>query len=501
MFQSVTGIATAAVLSLSTLCSAQTGPQPIYRVTIVSRTTKAINYGHRSVPTEIDFRGTPILPLAHGIATVDNKGGSTLVDAHFKDVPAPTRFGAQYLTYVVWAISPAGHAENLGELVLNGSDKGKLLATTNLQTFALIVTAEPYYAVTEPSNVVVMENAVRPDTIGKIEEVNATYELMPRKEYTYDASAAPPLPGGPPVSMPQYEAILAVREAQNAIQLAIARGAQEYAPDRLSRAQRLLATAMAYPKYQADEVTSTAREAAQVASDARTIAVKRNEEARVAAEKDQALAARQQADQARIHAEEEAARARDEAEQAAAEQQQAQAAQDHAAAEAQALARERSTVPQPAASNEDTQRQVRLGLVRSLSGILDTRDTPRGVVVTVPDTLIGSGSLSPALARVASVIRGYPNLQVDVQAYTDRSGNGQYEATRQQADLVRSTLIADGVSYDNVNASGLGNTRPVASNATAAGRMQNRRVEIVITGQPIGPMATWERSYSLGPAR
>ncbi len=244
------------------------GSQPIYRVLIVSRTTKAINYGHRSEPTRIDFKGTEILPQAHGEAVVQSKDGSVQINAKFDHVPPPARFGPQYLTYVVWAISPDGKPQNLGELVLNGSDKGKLTVATPMQAFALIVTAEPYFSVSQPSNAVVMENAVRPDTSGKVEEVDAKYELLPRQEFTYEPGKEPPM--GPAVSMKEYEATVAIYQAQNAIQLAKSAGADRYAGDEIRRAQDLLDQAQTYKK-DSKEAVSTAREAAQVAEDARVI--------------------------------------------------------------------------------------------------------------------------------------------------------------------------------------------------------------------------------------
>lgn len=203
---------------------AQQQGQPIYRVTVVQRSTPAINYNHRSEPTKIDFKGTPLLPEAHGVATVENRRGATMVDARFNDMPPPSRFGSQYLTYVVWSISPEGRAQAIGELILNGSEKGHLVASTPMQAFALIVTAEPYYSVTQPSDAVVMENAIRPETVGDVRPVNATYELLPRKEYTYNVDAQPAVPMGPGVSAQEYEAIVASYQAKNALQIAIAAG-------------------------------------------------------------------------------------------------------------------------------------------------------------------------------------------------------------------------------------------------------------------------------------
>lgn len=272
-------LAVSMALPLAAQNTAQPAPKgsaPIYRVLIVSRTTKALNYGHRTLPTKIDFKGTELLSQAKGEATVESKRGAVQVQAHFENVPAPQRFGLGYLTYVVWAISPEGRPQNLGELVLNSSDKGKLDASTQMQAFALIVTAEPYFSVTQPSNVVVMENIVRPDTAGKVEEVNATYELLPRLDtFTYEPGK--PVPEGPAVSMSEYEATLALYQAQNAIQIAQSAGADKWAGDKLAKAQELLrqAQAQSYDKKSSKEVVAIARESAQTAEDARAIAIKR----------------------------------------------------------------------------------------------------------------------------------------------------------------------------------------------------------------------------------
>lgn len=512
MYRRVTVISALAIF-IPTLVFAQTeqpvnqhGPQPIYRVTIVSRTTKAINYGHHSIPTKIDFRGTPIMPDARGDATVENKGGNTLVDAHFNHVPPPTRLGAQYLTYVVWAISPEGRAQNLGELVLNGSDKGKLLATTNMQTFALIVTAEPYYSVPQPSDVVVMENAVRPDTVGKVEEVDATYELLPRKEYTYNTNAPAAPSSGKPVSMREYEAILALRQAQNAVNLAISQGARQYASDYVARSQALIDSARTYPKDQTDEMTSMAREATQLAEDARAIAAKRTQDAQAAAQRDQMNTSRREIETAQARAAEDAERARMEADRAAAEQ----AAADAAArqqAQAEAFAQQQSIAPRqapyppntPSNANPEIARQTRMRVIASLSGYLPTRDTPRGIVITIPDSMLNGSGLRSELARVASVVRAYPRLRLDVDGYTDGPGDAEYGVTQRRAELVRAVLVADGVPYSIVTARGLGNSRLIDSNATPSGRAMNRRVEIVITGDDIGRVPTWDRTYSLAP--
>lgn len=253
---------------------------PIYRVTVEQRTVRAVNYGHRSEPTKIDFRGTVLLPLAKGEAKVESRAGAVQVDSKFEGLEAPTRFGAEYLTYVLWAITPEGRPVNLGEIVVDGSNKARLKATSQLQAFGLIVTAEPYFAVTQPSNVVVLENMVRPDTVGAVEEVEAKYELLPRAksplaakpvELETQASEAKKIP------QDQYEALVAVYQAQNALQIARADGADRYAADTFEKAQQLYEQArkLQDDKGQSKRVVMTAREAAQAAGDAHSIAVAR----------------------------------------------------------------------------------------------------------------------------------------------------------------------------------------------------------------------------------
>jgi hypothetical protein len=253
--------------------------QPIYRVTVEQRTIRAVNYGHRSQPTKIDFRGTVLLPSAKGDARVESKSGAVEVDSKFEGLEPPTRFGPEFLTYVLWAITPDGRPVNLGEIVADGSNKAKLKVTTQLQAFGLIVTAEPYFAVTQPSNIVVLENVLRPDTAGKVEEVEAKYELLPRSQYP----AAPktveiqqPAPNGAKkIPLDQYEAVLALYQAQNALQIARAEGAGRYAADTLQKAEQLYAQAQKLQggKNESKRVVMMAREAAQTAGDARNIAL------------------------------------------------------------------------------------------------------------------------------------------------------------------------------------------------------------------------------------
>jgi hypothetical protein len=254
------------------------GPQPIYRVEVVARTVKAVNYGHRTVPTKVDLKGTVLAPEARGEARVESKRGAVEIDVQVGRLDAPSRFGNEYLTYVLWAITPEGRSVNIGELVLDPSNKGKLRVSSDLQAFALIVTAEPYFAVTQPGDVVVMENVIRPDTIGKVEEVAAKYELMPRGHYTFmrpSREAAPP-EAGKKMSMDQYEAVLALYQALNAIQIARAAGADREAGETMRKAEQLYENARNLQTHNgaSREVVMTARQSAQTAEDARAITAK-----------------------------------------------------------------------------------------------------------------------------------------------------------------------------------------------------------------------------------
>jgi len=259
---------------------------PLYRVTVIARTTKAINYGHLTEPTKVGLKGTVLLPEAEGEVRVQSRRGAVDIEAKVTHLGAPTRFGPEYLTYVLWAITPEGRPVNLGEVVSDPSNKAKLKVSADLQAFALIITAEPYFSVVHPSDVVVMENVLLPGTTGKVEELEAKYELMPRKQFVYTTGVRPPGTDGPKLSMDEYEALLSVYQAQNAIQIARAAGAEKYATDTLQKAEQLYRQAVDLQgkKSASHQVVTAAREAAQTAEDARAISAKRqeNERSRIA---------------------------------------------------------------------------------------------------------------------------------------------------------------------------------------------------------------------------
>jgi flagellar motor protein MotB len=490
------------VLSCTVVALAQT--VPLYRVTVIDRTVSAVDYQYRNGPTRIDFRGTVLLAEAKGDATVESKEGRVEIDARFGHLPAPTRYGREYLTYVLWAITPEGHAKNLGEIVAGSSEKGKLHVTTDLQAFGMIVTAEPYSAVRQPSDVVVLENQIRPDTIGNSEPIQAKYELLPRGHYTYQVpeNVQQAEGNGPMLSMDQYQEVLEIYQAQNAVQIARSAGADQYAAETLGKADALLRQARDEQALKAamTTVVTTARKAAQTAEDARIIAVERKQRDELDQARSQAASA--QAQQAQAQAAAQTAQAEAAASRALLEQERAarqQADPDAAAATAQAPAPPPQTVVMqaPPAPAPDTQRktELRMRLYQQLSSVLPARDTPRGLVLTLADSDFREASVSPAvygrLARVAAIVAAQQGLTIEVDGHEVHSG--------ERANAVRDLLLHDGVPAGAIVARALGDSRPLVSNATASGREQNRRVEITISGSAIGDMPYWAKSYSLTP--
>ena len=496
----------------------QDGPgrtEPLYRVTVIERTVKAVNYKYRSGPTEIDFRGTVLLPEAKGEATVESKAGRTEIDARFEHVLPATRYGREYLTYVLWAITPEGHAKNLGEVLPGSSDHAKLRVTTDLQSFGLLMTAEPYAAVRQPSDVVVMENEVRPDTMGQIEQIQAKYELLPRGHYTYDVSAdlRKGVAQGERLPMDQYESLLEVYEAQNAVQIARSMGADRYAPDTFSKAEGLLRTAQDFQIRRADRstVVTAARQAAQTAEDARAITVRRKQDEQLAQSQEQV--AREQELRAKAEAEAQTARSQASADRMQLEEERSSRQRAEAEAAARALppparVQTQTVVHVGSASRMDTDKaDLRVRLLQDLNAALPALDTPRGLVITLPDTDFRGAGLNPAvyggLLRIAAIVSAHPGLYVQVDGHTDDAGSPPRaeQFSYERAAAVREELARAGVPANSMSARGLGSSRPLVSNATASGRAQNRRVEITISGDPIGSLPYWDKTYPVIPQR
>ena len=509
---------------------------PTFRVTVISRSVQAVNYQHRSGSSKLDFAGTDLMPSANGVAEVNSKRGSIAIDAEFGGLQKPTAFGNEYLTYVLWAISPEGRAVNLGEVLLGGNHRSKLKVTTDLQAFALIVTAEPYYAVRQPSNVVVLENLIREDTKGTSEAVNAKYELMERGGY---------IPTGYKFDPVVLNAKLPLEffEARNALRIAQSEGAEQYAPDSYQHATKLMDSAdgQATNKHiDKKPLIAISREAVQTAEDARAIAIKKMDDVRLANERQDSADAQArtqgQADEATRRkaqaesdtAKAEAARAQAESDTLNAQAANTQAQSDAAkarndAADAQAAtAKARSDMAdsqassatalsaaqadadqsradalkaQQAAQQAETEKAtMRAKLSEQLNSILQTRDTARGLIVSMSDVLFDTGkySLKPGarekLAKVAGILLAYPTLNIEVGGYTDNVGGDAMNQTlsENRAGSVREYLVQQGVSSNSVSSRGFGNSLPVASNDNSAGRQQNRRVELLVSGDAIG---------------
>ncbi len=472
------------------------GGEPLYRIEVVAREIPAVNYFHRSGATHIGFEGTQLLPGAHGTAKVDAHAGRTSIDLNLEGLSPANGFGAEYLTYVLWAITPEGRPENLGEILpTGGKDKMQIQVTTNLQAFGLIITAEPYFAVTMPSDLVVMQNVQEERTTGVIESVNAHYTLLPRGAYAQTAGRKSVLhPIGRNGRSP-----LEIYEAENAVQIAEAGGAARYAPDSLATAKTALENAEASDAHKGDrkEVITYSREAVQAAEDARIITIRKikaeddaaqikgREDAEQAAQTAQAQQQQEAAQRAQAEAAEQEAKAREAEARAAKEQAEAQAAQANQQAQA---------AQQQAQTAQQQEQQMRERLKQQLNQVLQTQDTARGLIVSMPDVLFDFNkyTLKPEtrekLAKVSGILLAYPDLKVQVEGYTDSIGSDEYnlKLSDQRADTVREYLVAQSVADSNVTAQGYGKSHPVADNTSASGRAQNRRVELVVSGQSIG---------------
>ena len=523
---------------------------PTFRVTVISRTVKAVNYKHRGGATKLDFAGTDLMPLANGQAKVESKKGYIEIEVEFGNLQKPTTFGNEYLTYILWAISPEGRAVNLGEVLVGNNHRSKLDVTTDLQAFALVVTAEPYYAVRQPSNLVVLENVIREDTKGTTEAMNTKYELMERGGYIPTGYKFDPVVLNTKLPLEFFE-------ARNALRIAQSEGAEAYANDSYQHALQLMNRVDEYATSKHIDrkpMIAVAREAVQTAEDAREITVKRIEQERLDNErqaaanaqaqtqarandatrqKEQAQSDRAQAEFARSQAESDTARAQTAKAQAESDTVRAQTARAQAefetsraqadAAQAQLdsdRAKSEMAENQAASANALTAAQadaaqsrlnalkaeqsvqqaeaekasMRARLSEQLNSILQTRDSARGLIVSMSDVLFDTGKYSlksgarEKLAKVAGILLAYPGLNIEVGGYTDNVGSNEMNQTlsENRAGSVRDYLVQQGVATNSVSARGFGNNLPVASNNNSAGRQQNRRVELLVSGEAIG---------------
>jgi outer membrane protein OmpA-like peptidoglycan-associated protein len=541
---------------------AQQAEIPVFRVTGVSRSIQAINYHHRQGSTNLEFRGTALAPRAKGEARVDSKTGATRVEARFDKLPPAQDFGPEYLTYVLWAITPEGRATNMGEVYTNDDDS-KLMATSELQAFGMIVTAEPYYAVTQPSDMIVLENVTvsKPSgsTTGTFSPIVAKYELLEKGAYT----AALPAAERNLTKQDKNESPLDLKQARHSMAIASSFGARRYASDTMKKADVELMNAEAFWKSTKDKkkVQTLARNVTQLAEDARLISVKRHNEeileaerraseAQVAAAKasaDQELQRRQMAEQERQRAEAEREQARLRAAQSAqlaqnaqmaAEQQkreaeaarldaerakleaekarmsvlesqrqleaqkaEANALMEKQRAEAAALQAQRDEAEQARVRAEEEKTKLREELRNQFNLILETRDTARGLIVNMSDVLFDTGKFTlrtgarEKLAKIAGIILAHPGLKLEVEGHTDSVGSDETNQvlSDRRAGSVRDFLVKQGVRDNMITSKGFGESQPVADNMNSAGRQQNRRVEMVVSGDIIERTTTISR--------
>ena len=517
---------TVCLAALSATGLAQSAPG---QATPVHRTTKAVNYRLRGDAIKIDFHGTELMQNASGEAKVTGKKSNVEIDAKFDGLDDPTKFGLEYLSLVLWVISPEGRAVNLGELVIdhNGS---RVKAITDMQTFGMIVTAEPYFAVNQPGNMVVMENVVGATTVGRQENIDAKYELLGRGTYSATNTKIQDAIFGIDRKTPRV-----LFEARNAVRIANLAAAEKYAPSILSSAtQQLKKAEEAYvQKRDKSSIETLARETVSTAEEARVMAVKQkaDEDAQAKAAADKKAAedreakarqdailetqrrqaaedARMQAEQARTQAQAaqvdaermkaEAEKARQEAEAARKE---ADAARAAAEQQKQALAVEADKARKSAEESDRLRQEaekekadLRAQLLQQLNTILATRDTARGLIANMSDVLFKTGSfeLLPGarerLAKVSGIVIAHPGLHLEVEGHTDAVGSDEYnqKLSENRAQAVRDYLVQQGIPDNAIVSRGLGKTQPVASNDTPDGRQQNRRVELVLSGDAIG---------------
>jgi outer membrane protein OmpA-like peptidoglycan-associated protein len=504
------------VFAAATLSFAQT-PAP---VATISRTTKAVHYRLQGGSTKVDFQGTDLLQRATGEARVEGKKTNFEIDAKFQNLEEATKFGLEFLTYVAWAVSPQGRPVNLGELSLDHNGNAHIKAYTDLQTFGMIVTAEPYFAVTQPGNMVVMESA---SVAGGGEIIDAKYELVTRGTYSSTNTHIQDAIFGIDSKTP-----LELFEARNAVRIAHIAAADKYAASILSKAgQQLLHAEEIYrQKQNKAAVEAAAKEATETAEEARLMAVKQKaeDEAQAAAAAREAKARADADAEAKRRADAEAAQAQAEQARAAAEQAKAEAekmkaeavaaaqeagrqkeaaekAKAEAVAQQQVLSAETDKARAAAAQSDSLRQQaekekqdLRARLLQQLNSILATRDSARGLVANMSDVLFRSGSfeLLPAarerLAKVSGIVLAYPSLHVAIEGHTDSVGSDQYnqDLSEHRAESVRDYFVQQGIQSSAIEARGFGKTDPIASNDTAEGRQQNRRVELVLSGDAIG---------------
>jgi outer membrane protein OmpA-like peptidoglycan-associated protein len=410
-------------------------------------------FSYREGPkSDLNFRGTPIAANAFGYAEVEYEEGNARISAEVEELPAPSELGP-YTTYVLWALSPDGRAANQGVIAGYEGGDGEIETEYGASQFALIVTAEPHFAVSAPSTMIALYN-VAEDVEGTESKVTT---LTERSDYSkLNRIATDDKKKSEPIELVQ---------AQYAVAIADSVGAKQYAPEQYKAAESKLGAAQlaATAKKNSEQkmTPDLAREAVIAGEDARRAAMIGAAEAEAERERQATAVAATEAQRARSAAEAEAQRARSASENAA---------------------------------------RARNELYSRLQAALPTTETERGLVSEVGGVQFATGTsnLSAAaregLARFAGIVASYPGLRFTVEGHTDNTGSiaTNNELSLRRAIAVRDYLIGQNVAASSIDVEGLGPSRPIADNASAEGRTRNRRVEIIVSGGPLdaGSVAT-----------
>ena len=462
----------------------------------VAHTTKAVDY-KQGTTSKVDLKGTSSMPDVSGEAEVKPSSGRTEIEVKMDHLKPANSIELNYLTYVLWAISPDGHTANIGELI-EKDGKAELKTATTMQAFALLVTAEPYFAVSQPGDQVVAENVIGKDAKGSVTGVDVSFEMIPRDAYVDQAE-----PMEKPVYGMDKKTPLSLEEARNAVRIAKNANADEFASEPFRNAQQSLNQAEDYyqRKQNSKSIDTVARAAVQSAETARVAALKAEEQVRIDRERDEQAQrtadARAQSEKAQAdsqQAQQQAQMAQQQAELEAQRRQNMEMQQQAAAAQAAQAQADANQARQQAQNAQQQVAQTRAQMLAQLNSVLETRDTARGLIVSMPDVLFDTGKadLKPVarerLAKVAGILMAYPDIQVEIDGYTDSTGTPSFnqQLSEDRAASVRDYIARQGVPSGSISTHGFGEDSPVASNDTASGRQQNRRVELVVSGQAIG---------------
>lgn len=457
---------------------------------------RVFSYAAMDGNVELRMEPTELASGASGELRVRSRTSYNEIDLRVKNLPTPQAVGPEYLTYVVWTISPAGIGTNLGELSLERGE-GRLRTQTDLQSFGLIVSAEPYFAATMPSDSIVLENA--PDPSQKRTPAVSAVEgrFMPRGQYKVGAELGEVKPFTFEPGVP-----LDVYQARNALLVGKRTGTDRFVSEAYTAAQTLLGRAEElYHGGDAKAATAVAREAVQAIGDAVKLSIERQDKLRSElisrAADDRVRRASSMAEDAERRMQD-AQRKQQEAEAAARE---AQAKRQQAEDEMRLAVEERRRAQQEAIEARQIaqklvqeQRQLRDLLVERLNQVLETEDTERGLVVRLSDILFDPGRFTlktdtrVLLARIAGILSWAPGIQVQVEGHTDNTGDAGRNQTlsEQRAAAVENFLVQQGMPASNLSSMGYGESRPIAANDSRAGREKNRRVELVLSGEMIG---------------